>query len=70
MAKRTVGELYIDKPAMGIKAFEMTCPHPDNLAAKKTCRVDQMAAMRQHVILLQIGLGVAVRLSPRVAFHN
>ena len=61
MPQATVGVLNIDKPAIGTKL----CTEPSidryDLAAKITRCIDQMTAVRQHKVLLLVGLGIACR---------
>src|SRR5439155_25078207 len=51
MAKRAVGELGFDEPAIGAEAFVEAGADGRYLAAQEARRVDQVRAMRQHEIL-------------------
>jgi hypothetical protein len=59
MAKRAIGKFRFHKPAIGAGALQETRAHSDDLAAEKARGIDQMRAMREHEILLEIGLGIA-----------
>ena len=48
-----------DEPAVGAEALGEPASHLDDLAAEEARGVDQMAAMRQHVVAAQVGLGIA-----------
>ena len=61
MAERAVGEFDIDEPAVGAEALQVARLHGNDLAAQIACRIHEMASMRQHVILLQVGFRVVVR---------
>ena len=63
MAERAVGEVHIHEPAISAQLVRQPRPHRDDLAREIARRVDQMAAMRQHVVAFEVRLGVGGRLA-------
>ena len=59
MPDRAVGELDLDEPAEGAEALAQPRAHRDDLAAEEACRVDEVAAVRQHEVAAPVGLRVA-----------
>ena len=57
MTKRAIGKADINEPAMGAEALQMAGLKLDNIAAQISGRIDEMASMSQHEILLKVGFG-------------
>ena len=61
VAQRAVGEPRFDEPAIGPEPLGEPCPHLGDLAAEEAGRVDEVAAMGQHEVAAEVGLGVVRR---------
>ena len=59
MAERAAGELDVDEPAVSAEALVQPGIDADDLASQITRRIDEVAAMREHVIAPEIGLRIA-----------
>ncbi len=60
----------VDEPAIGAEALVQPGLHLDDLAGEEARRVDEVAAVRQHVVLAQVSLGIAARASWPRARHD
>ena len=58
MAEGAAGKTDVDEPAKGPGAFPETGLDFDDLTAKQSCGIEQMAPMREHIAAPQVGLGL------------
>ncbi len=70
MADGAIGEGHVDKPAICAEAVAQAGFDLDNLAGEETGSVEQVAAMRLHVVALKIGFRVDRRLLRIRAFDH
>ena len=59
VAKRATRELDIDEPTIGVEPLAQPRLDLDDLTSEEACGVHEMAAMSQHIVALDVRLGVS-----------